>query len=224
MVAGALKDLSGWENDILFSSGVSNSTEQDEKNYQKEIDLVKLHLGKLIHPASFVYFSTTSIFDPLKKGNAYIQHKLAIEELIKKSNLNFLIIRLPNLVGFSSNPNTLTNYFANSVRNERIIHLNQNAIRHLIDAEDLSSILNDIKNNFGKINLTVNVETDRPLSAQQILSIIEDIMKKKAHIKPSTENVDFKSSEVNLDVSSRNYIWKIKEGYHRDIIKKYYSI
>lgn len=224
MVAGALKELSGWDNDILFSSGVSNSGEKDEKNYKKETDLVKFHLAKLIHPASFVYFSTTSIFDSLKKGNSYILHKINIENLIKASNVNFLIIRLPNLVGFSSNPNTLTNYFSDCIRLERTIRLNRNAIRHLIDVADLPSILIDIKSNFGKCKMTVNVETDRPLSAQQILSLIEDVMMKKAYIHPSAENADLENNDDSLKISTINYIWKIREEYHRNLLKKYYSI
>ena len=67
MVAGALKDISGWDDDILFSSGVSNSGEKDEKNFQKEVELVKSNLVKLSSNGSFVYFSSTSIFNPLKK-------------------------------------------------------------------------------------------------------------------------------------------------------------
>ena len=224
MVAGALKEISGWDNDILFSSGVSNSAEQKKENFQKEIDLVNLHLEKLIYPASFVYFSTTSIFDPFKRGNSYINHKLKIEDLIKTSNLNYLIVRLPNLVGFSSNPNTLTNFFADSVRLERKIQLNQNAIRHLIDADDLPSILNDIKNYFGKNKLTVNVETDRPLSAQQILLLIEEVLKKKAYIQPLNEEAKLKVNEIDINISATNYIWKTMDDYHKNLMKKYYSI
>ena len=114
MVAGALKDISGWEEDILFSSGVSNSGELASSAFLKETNLVESFIHKLSPDSSFVYFSTTSIFDTSKLSNPYIIHKLSIEKLLKESNINFLIVRLPNLVGFSTNPHTLTNYFADS--------------------------------------------------------------------------------------------------------------
>ena len=72
--------------------------------------------------------------------------------------------------------------------------------------------------------MTVNVETDRPLSAQQILSLIEDVMMKKAYIHPSAENADLENNDDSLKISTINYIWKIREEYHRNLLKKYYSI
>lgn len=224
MVAGALKDISGWDNDILFSSGVSNSGEKDEKNFQKEIELVKSNLAKLTSNGSFIYFSSTSIFNQLKKNNPYVLHKLKIEKLIKDSNLNYLIIRLPNLVGFSTNPNTLTNYFADSIRLGRAINLNQKAFRHLIDASDLPGILNDVKNNFGKNRHIINIETDKPISAQQIIFCMEDAIQKKAIINPTVVNEDQEKIDSHLSDTSINYIWKIRDDYHKSLLKKYYSI
>ncbi len=222
MVASALKNLSGWENDILFSSGVSNSGEQDEVNFQRETELVKYHLERIVNPANFVYFSTTSIFDPLKKNNSYILHKLKIEKLIKASNVNHLIIRLPNLVGFSSNPNTLTNFFADSIRLERKIQLNPGAIRHLIDVVDLPSILNDLKSIYGNDKTTVNVETDKPLSVAVILNLLEEVLLKKAIVQTMDNSSEWKGYENDLNISSIKYIWKTKENYHRNLLKKYY--
>ena len=224
MVAGALKDISGWDDDILFSSGVSNSGEKDEKNFQKEVELVKSNLVKLSSNGSFVYFSSTSIFNPLKKNNPYVLHKLKIENLIRESNHNYLIIRLPNLVGISTNPNTLTNYFADNIRLGREINLNQKAFRHLIDASDLPGILNDVKNNFGKNKHIINIETNRPISAQQIILCMEDAIQKKAIIIHSTENEDQEKIDSHVDGNAINYIWKLSEDYHKSLLKKYYSI
>ena len=223
MVASALKEISGWENDILFASGVSNSGEQSDNNYQREIDLVKLYLGKIIQPASFVYFSTSSIFDPSKAMNPYILHKLKIEALIKNSSVNYLIVRLPNLVGYSDNPNTLTNYFADSIRLNRPIILKSQAIRHLIDAKDLAAILCDIKSKFGTDKIVVNVETSNPLRAEQILVMIENGMNKKAIIQNPVEARELDSGNKDLKSSSVNYRFNTEIDYHRNLLMKYYS-
>ncbi len=223
MVAGALKDLSGWEDDILFSSGVSNSGEQSDRFFQREIDLVNHYLQKANSDSSFVYFSTTSIFDSAKSGSMYVNHKIFVENLIKESKVNYLIIRLPNLVGFSNNPNTLTNFFVDRIRMRRAIKLNFHAIRHLIDVGDLPFIMNDIKEKFGKRNLTVDVETDRPLSADKILSMLEDVLNMKADI----QHIDAKTISVinnaELKKSALYYQLKTNDDYHYRLLKKYYS-
>lgn len=224
MVARALKDIPGWDSDILFSSGVSNSGEKDEKNYQKEAELVKSNLAKLISPGCFVYFSSTSIFNPLKKNNPYVLHKLKIENIIKDSKQNYLIIRLPNLVGFSTNPNTITNYFADSIRLGRTISLNQKAFRHLIDASDLPGILSDVKNKFGTNKNLINIETDKPISAHQIILFMEEALQKKAIINPTSEKEDMEKINLHLGGASLNYIWKLRDDYHKSLLKKYYSI
>jgi nucleoside-diphosphate-sugar epimerase len=223
MVAGALKDISGWEEDILFSSGVSNSGEFESSPFQKETDLVKSFINNLSAGSSFVYFSTTSIFDSSKSSNPYIIHKLSIEKMLRESNIDFLIVRLPNLVGFSNNPHTLTNYFADSIRKERPITLKSGAIRHLIDVADLSNILNDIKRMFGKKKLTVNVDTDKPLSAGKILEFLEETLNKKAIIQIVPENNNgIQKETVNAD-GAIDFLWKTEENYHKELFKKYYS-
>ncbi len=222
MVAGALKDISGWEEDVLFSSGVSNSGELSGSAFEKEINLIKTYINKLTPGASFVYFSTTSIFDPSKSSNPYIIHKLFIEKLLRESNVDFLIVRLPNLVGISSNPHTLTNFFADSIRRNKLITLRSGAIRHLIDVADLSVILNDIKRKFGKKKITVNVDTDKPLSAGQILGFLEEAFGKKANVQIVPDNIGGKPIESIDNNDAINFLWKTGEDYHKELFKKYY--
>jgi nucleoside-diphosphate-sugar epimerase len=222
MVACACKSLSGWDEDILYASGVSNSSEHRKELFDKEIELIKFHLSKIQGNSTFVYFSTTSIMDPSKSMNAYIKHKLEIEEMLRSENVNHLIVRLPNLVGISRNPHTLTNFFAESIRSNKPIRLIKNAVRHLIDADDLSSILNGIKSTFGKLKTTVDVETNNPLTAQQILHLMENALRKKAEVIESVEPVS--SIQIKVDVfSNAKYIFETPVNYHRDLINKYYS-
>lgn len=221
MVATALKKLTGWEEDVLFSSGVSNSAENDVKAFDKEVALLKEHLQKIASGSILVYFSTTSIFDPAKKHSPYIAHKKNIENIIKMSGAGFMIIRLPNLVGKSTNPNTLTNYFAGCIKSEKNIGIDEYAVRHLIDVDDLCQIMNEIKSAYGKSNITVNVITDKPLTAEAILDLLEVVMLKKAHRHSIKSTVYENESQYSSGVI--DYIWKTGEQYHLDLFKKYYS-
>jgi nucleoside-diphosphate-sugar epimerase len=223
MIAGALKDLKGWEEDILFSSGVSNSGETNAALFQKEVDLVKQYIGQTGPDSTFVYFSTTSIFDRSKATSLYTNHKIYIENLIKDSDVNYLIIRLPNLVGLSNNPHTLTNFFSQSLLSGRPINLNPGAIRHLIDVADLPSILTDISEKFGKQKVTVNVETDKPLTAEQILNLLEEVVSKKANVNVCPENSKDQNPATPVDKLSQIYVLKTGGDYHLKMFGKYYS-
>jgi nucleoside-diphosphate-sugar epimerase len=220
MVANACRALSGWENDILYASGVSNSAEHRAELFEKEIDLINYYLTQLSPKGSFVYFSTTSIMDPSKSGSPYIKHKLIIESMLREKGINHLIVRLPNLVGKSRNPHTLTNFFADSIKKGKQIRLIRNAVRHLIDADDLAGILEDIRQKYGKKHTTVDVETNRPLTAHQILTLMEDAMKAKCNV---AEGEGIISEKVKDVFSSAKYIFETPENYHRTLINKYYG-
>jgi nucleoside-diphosphate-sugar epimerase len=223
MVAGALKELSGWDEDILFSSGVSNSGEQSERVFQRESEMVKFYIDRAPSKCTFVYFSTTSIFDATKSGSPYVNHKIRIEKQIRDSDVKHLIIRLPNLVGFSNNPNTLTNFFADKIKMHRAIKLNFHAIRHLIDVNDLPQILNGIKEKHGKDNVTVNVETDKPLTADKILAMLEVILRTKADIRYIEAKPVTTINNEELKTTSLSYQLKTNDDYHYHLLKKYYS-
>lgn len=222
MVADACKALTGWENDIIYASGVSNSSEKRKELFDREIDLIKTHLNQLRGDSTFVYFSTTSILDPSKTKSSYILHKLYIESMLRNITDNHMIIRLPNLVGKSRNPHTLTNFFAGNILVGKPVRLIKNAVRHLIDVNDLEFVLNDIRKKFGKSKVTVNVETDKPFTAGQILSLMEEVLQKKAHVIESDEPLDIQEI-LNDENSTLKYIFETSESYHRDLIRKYYA-
>ena len=72
---------------IFFASGVSNSSEISEKEFNREENLIHKILGD--NPQKqFVYFSTCSIYDSSKNGSPYVLHKLKMEQIIinKASN------------------------------------------------------------------------------------------------------------------------------------------
>ena len=220
MVAGACRKLAGWDKDVLFASGVSNSSEKDEELFRRELMLVAEGMKSVNGQGSFIYFSTTSIFDVSKSESPYILHKLRIEKIIRDSGLPHMIVRLPNLVGHSNNPNTLTNYFAQRIRSGKSIRLYSNAKRHLIDVDDLADILGELRKRYGHGSLTVNVNTDRPLTPREILSWLEEAIGMKAVI---ASEVETGYGELPVSDSSASFVWNTPEYYHRDLMRKYYS-
>lgn len=106
-IASILNDREGA---IFFASGVSNSSEKDETQFDREISLL-LQQDKT---KCLFYFSSISVDNLQKKSNRYLQHKIKMEELIKSNFENYNIIRIGN-ISWGSNPNTFINYIKNKI-------------------------------------------------------------------------------------------------------------
>jgi hypothetical protein len=123
-IASVLKDREDW---IYFASGVSNSQETRESEYQREIDLL-MDQNTLKH---LVYFSSLAIF---YSDTRYTQHKLYMESLIKNNFDHYTIVRLGNIT-FGKNPHTLINYFKNQKKNHEKIEV-QDTYRYIVDKNE----------------------------------------------------------------------------------------
>src|SRR3990167_1749987 len=91
--------LEGTDKDVLFfASGVSNSQETNEAEYQREKDL----LLQQDRSRRLVYFGSLSIF---YNDNRYAQHKREMEELIMQEFPKYTIVRLGNIT-WGTTPHT----------------------------------------------------------------------------------------------------------------------
>lgn len=98
-LASAIPDK---ENLLFFASGVSNSGETRETEYQREIDLL-LEQPRASH---IVYFSSLGVFDRTAR---YFHHKRDMEIMVKANFPQNTIVRLGN-IDWGDNPHTLINY------------------------------------------------------------------------------------------------------------------
>ena len=119
-IASVLKDR---EDRIYFASGVSNSLEDRESEYLREINLL-LSQDKFRH---LVYFGSLCIF---YSDTRYSQHKKLVEDIIKASFSRYTIIRLGNIT-WGKNPHTLINYLRSN-RNADI----RDVYRYVVNRED----------------------------------------------------------------------------------------
>ena len=100
-------------NVVIFASGVSSSNETDVNNFKREHDLLSNELRKC-GQAKFIYFSTmlSGLYD-----KAYYIHKYNMEQLIRQSESNYIIFRLPQIIGAIGNANNLVNYLKFVINN-----------------------------------------------------------------------------------------------------------
>jgi hypothetical protein len=127
-IASILNDREGA---IFFASGVSKSTETNELEFWREIEL----LDKQDKTKCLFYFSSITLDDMSKIGNQYLAHKRRMELLVKSNFKNYNIIRIGN-ISWGSNPNTFINYIKNKIKNEEPVEI-KDEFKYLIDKEQL---------------------------------------------------------------------------------------
>ncbi len=98
-IASALIDRDGV---IFFVSGVSNSSEKRESEFNREIEL----LMKQPKDKHLIYISTLSIY---YSNTPYTEHKKNMENIIRLNFHSYTIFRIGNIT-WGTNPNTLINF------------------------------------------------------------------------------------------------------------------
>ncbi|WP_435524106.1 NAD-dependent epimerase/dehydratase family protein [Chryseobacterium indoltheticum] len=169
----------------------------------------------------FVYFSTCSIYDSSKTGSDYVLHKLKMEQLIKNSCKQFLILRVSNAVGNGGNPNLLMNYIVRAVKNNETINVHTKATRNLIDVDDIRSITFDILES-QSLNRIVNIAYIRNYSVIEILEVVERFYNKKVNTNliKSGSGYDINAPEIEQYFIENNQV--NKELYLYNILQKYF--
>ena len=143
---------------LFFASGVSNSSEIRESEYQREIDLL-LSQPKDAH---LVYFSSLAIF---YSQTRYTTHKRVMEEIIKRNFRKYTIIRLGN-ISWGINPHTLINYLKAHPEAEI-----RDEYRYVCDKEEFLHWINLIPQ--------WNVEMNVPGRRMKVKEIVEEIKEGK---------------------------------------------
>ena len=223
LIAKQFKSYYNDENVLIFASGVSNSSEVNDFEFLRELNLVKEMIVKY-KSAKFIYFSTLSVNDSSVSYRPYVKHKLIIEKHLFNNCKNFLILRVSNVVGSIKNKNTMLNFFINAIKNSAAIEIWKNAERNLIGIEDLFIISDKIINTKEFNNQIINIATSKNLTAFTIIKAIEKFLNLKANI-----NIINRGSKLQIDLTMIKEHLKLieeKEGSGKEyldyLLKKYY--
>jgi len=204
---------------IIFACGVPNSNEVRENEYAREFNLLKKiqteHTNKKL-----IYFSSTSL--ETGKKSKYISFKLMIEKYIKSNFSDFLILRLPNVVGNTENKSQLLPFIKNSLLTNNYIRVKQFCYRYLIDVDDLPLITASlIEENIQ--NKIINVSFDNKI---EIIEIVNFLTSKYKIINPTIEF--YKDNYIEKEPDNQffiNFIKNDKQQYNITpfgILNKYF--
>lgn len=204
---------------IIFASGVSNSTETRQLEFEREkrllVKTVNAHPNKL-----FIYFSSCYIENNFIHQN-YYNHKEEMERIIQSSSVEYIIFRLPQVVGVTSNKYTLFNFLLDCVMNGTRFDIWMRAKRNLIDIDDIYQIVNYIIRNKMFNNRVLNVASPCNYSILPLVRKLEVYLGKDAKFnsvdKGDTMDIDVSDILNILDILKINF----DENYLEKIINKY---
>jgi len=137
---------------LIFASGVSDSSCSRPEEYGKERRLLETTIdGCLADGRRLVYFSSAGAVygdwqdqrdetTPLSPNTMYGENKVVFEEVIRDSGVDYLIARLPNVVGPVQNPNNLVPTLVRQAVEGRARILTH-ACRDIMDVVDVADLI-----------------------------------------------------------------------------------
>jgi nucleoside-diphosphate-sugar epimerase len=219
LIAKAFDSYSEKDNVIIFASGVSNSSISRESNeFAREEKLLRKHLE--YKDKKFIYFSTCSISDN-SIITPYINHKMMMEDLIKNNHDNYLIFRLPIVIGISNNTKTFFNSLKSKIINKEVITVYENITRYIIDVDDLANLLPTLIDSNDK-NQIINICFNNR-------EFVSDIIHKMEKIIGINTNKIYKNDNLpNSDIENLHFVSKLKSinyefthDYTKKVLEKY---
>ncbi len=220
MIASIFKKYANVNDIIIFASGVSDSSEIKNVEFIREKTLIKNTITQYKNK-QFIYFSSCSLEDKELKNTPYHAHKKEMESLIQKKLKNYIIFRLPNVIGFGGNTANIINFLINKVKGNEEFVIYKNATRNIIDIEHLYQIVSYILDNRFYKNKTINIAYDNNTNIIDILNVIEKLLNIKAKFKIVDKGYNLKMD--NDDIKYIMQILNIKQPSLSTLLKKYKS-
>lgn len=204
----------------VFASGVSNSRETRPGEFERERALLQRTLQAV--PA-LMYFSTCSIHDPELSRSPYVLHKLAMEQLIQQAGPQHAIVRLPQVVGPSTNPHTLTNYLYRQISKGEKFQVWLQARRNLIDVADIVAIVSQLVANGQTAGATFNVACPFSVPVLDIVRAFEAQLGMAAVYDAVIAGADYPIDTTLAQAAAAQIGLVFDHQYLEKLVRKYYG-
>lgn len=163
----------------VYAAGVSNSTCTDQREFDREEERLKAALSEHGTRELFIYFGTCSANGPPLRASPYVQHKIKMEKVVA-AHSNYLILRLPQVVGQTQNPHTLLNYIFNRIARSERFQVWTNARRNIIDVEDAARIGASLVGEEDARGKYINVANIVDVAMPDVVELMARVVGKKA--------------------------------------------
>ena len=212
---GATRDV------IIFASGVSNSSETRAAEFARERALLAEALAS--HAARFVYFGSCGASTPNEELTPYIRHKRRMESLVL-STPGGLVLRMPQVVGRTRNPHTLTNFLRDRIVSGEHFTVWKNAERNLVDVDDVLAIGGALAADFTlDVSAPISIAAKVSMPMPEIVGMFERVLGKSANC-----TTVCRGAALPVDVSTAVAVGSrlgidLGPGYIESVVCKYYA-
>ncbi|MCD9085892.1 NAD-dependent epimerase/dehydratase family protein [Stenotrophomonas sp. SY1] len=218
LIARAFQGFADDQDTIIFASGVSNSGERDPIAFSRERELLHHFLEQT--SGRLVYFGSCNVVNP-DQNSPYFDHKRAMEQLVISSGKG-LVLRLPQVVGHTRNPNTLTNYLRDCIVQSRPLTLWTHAQRNLIDIDDVASIATNLLSSADTPSL-VSIASPWSLAMPHLVSLFEQVLGRKAIVELIECGEHMNIDSALAEAVARDIGLDFGPDYPLRVIQKYYG-
>ncbi|WP_319525640.1 NAD-dependent epimerase/dehydratase family protein [uncultured Desulfosarcina sp.] len=209
------------KNVCIYAAGVSNSSCLDDREFSRERQRLENAIGQNTDVHTFVYFGTCSIADPEARNTPYVQHKIAMEQLVAKHPQS-LILRLPQVAGITPNPHTLLNFiYARIARSERF-NLWRLAKRNIIDVTDVVLISQHLIANRSLRNTTINIANKSSYPMTDIVSTMGHVVGKHPIYDLVEQGADYAIETQDISPLLEKARVHFGSDYLEKVLAKYY--
>jgi nucleoside-diphosphate-sugar epimerase len=209
---------------LFYANGISNSVLHQIPRNNFEVNEIS-EIAHKEEQRTFVYFSSCQVNSKFNIRRPYVQHKLFVEDLIKKRFSKYLIIRTSNLVGNNKwNTHTLFNYLFNSLQINKKIKVNPDVTRNILDSSHFVTLIQAYLDNYS-VNKIIEIVNPVSFTMNQIIYEFEKYYLKKFAVERISEISDFAIFELNVELSRELFaICNIPtKDYLLNLLTKYYS-
>ncbi|MBD9435079.1 NAD-dependent epimerase/dehydratase family protein [Pseudoxanthomonas sp. PXM03] len=205
---------------LIFASGVSNSAESDPSEFGRERRALEAELAKGYRRS--VYFGSCGVADRVGNDTPYMNHKRAMESIVQ-STRGGLVLRLPQVVGRTDNPNTLTNFLRDRILSGESFQVWSRAERNLIDIDDVVAIASAMIECEEQIPAVVNIAAERSVPMPAIVAIFEEALGRKANFDLKDQGTPFPIESAYANRVGRELGIDLGSNYAERVIRKYYG-
>lgn len=217
LISKRMVNLSTDSDCLIIGAGVSNSNETRVSEFAREAELIETVIAAN-SALRVVYFSTCSVNQENK--TPYINHKLAMEDMVSSLASEWCIYRLPQVVGLVNNT-TLISYFVRSVLKQVPMTIQKNAYRYLIDIDDVVRICGLLLSSGAGINTIQSISSSHATSVVKIVERISLLLGKRAEYElvESGESYQVELHTLRKSIGCADQIFA--ESYWCGVLDKY---
>jgi dTDP-4-dehydrorhamnose reductase len=160
-----------------------------------------------------IYFSTNRSH----LNSPYFSHKKNMEDLISKNFDNYLIFKLPQIIGNGGNDDNFFNYFKKKIESREKIDV-IDSYRSLLDVSDLRKICDYCLALNREIITISQIQKSKVI---EIVGYIADNLNTKVYLNKIKADDEYNSINSPIIEECINFLELDRTNYHKILIKKY---